>query len=142
MSNFPSPWRPGIGDARRASIIGRNRRPVFLTWQSTLALSMPALIVRKKIVPLNAKIEGPYIGLTLTLNAAHTWNVSRCGGPSPFHSNGGGAFTLICAPIGGQTRLRTPPTRKKWRSPILGLVYCYITTFDVPIYGGRARIVI
>ena len=61
---------------------------------------MPALIVRKKIVPLNAKIEGPYIGLTLTLNAAHTWNVSRCGGPSPFHSNGGGAFTLICALIG------------------------------------------
>jgi hypothetical protein len=29
---------------------------------------MPALIVRNKIVPLNAKIEGPYIGLAVRLN--------------------------------------------------------------------------
>jgi hypothetical protein len=51
-----------------------------MAWQSAWRLSMPGLIVRKKIVPLNAKIEGSYIRLGAR---------SPCAGPQcrpPMHA--------------------------------------------------------
>jgi hypothetical protein len=113
---------------------------------------MPGLIVRKKIVPSNAKIEGPYIRLhgTRGPNQARHPDVQHAGHTGAhgdarscdLGSMPGVHVARILRSLHNPADAKSFRPPRRWSPAILGLVYCFINTFDLPNYGGHRRIVI